>query len=40
MQLLETMKYPDVKGYVWYVDMNMIEAVKIFIPPPFIPDKV
>jgi ATP-dependent exoDNAse (exonuclease V) beta subunit len=27
MQLLETMKYPDVKGYVWYVDMDSIEEV-------------
>ncbi|MDR0725895.1 MAG: UvrD-helicase domain-containing protein [Prevotellaceae bacterium] len=27
VQLLETMKYPDVKGYVWYVDMDSIVEV-------------
>jgi ATP-dependent exoDNAse (exonuclease V) beta subunit len=29
MQLLETMKYPDVKGYVWYVDIDSIEEVQL-----------
>ncbi|MDR1593539.1 MAG: UvrD-helicase domain-containing protein [Prevotellaceae bacterium] len=28
MQLLEMMKYPNIKGYVWYVDMDTIEEVK------------
>jgi ATP-dependent exoDNAse (exonuclease V) beta subunit len=28
IQLLETMKYPNVKGYVWYVDMGIIEELK------------
>ncbi|MDR2287000.1 MAG: UvrD-helicase domain-containing protein [Prevotellaceae bacterium] len=27
MQLLETMKYPNVKGYVWYVDMDAIDEI-------------
>jgi predicted RecB family nuclease len=27
MQLLDTMKYPDVKGYVWYVDLDSIEEI-------------
>jgi ATP-dependent exoDNAse (exonuclease V) beta subunit len=27
MQLLETMKYPNVKGYVWYVDMDLIDEI-------------
>ncbi|MDR2026238.1 MAG: UvrD-helicase domain-containing protein [Prevotellaceae bacterium] len=27
MQLLELMKYPNIKGYVWYVDMDSIEEV-------------
>ncbi|MDR0384736.1 MAG: UvrD-helicase domain-containing protein [Prevotellaceae bacterium] len=25
IRLLETMKYPNVKGYLWYVDLNLIE---------------
>jgi ATP-dependent exoDNAse (exonuclease V) beta subunit len=27
LHLLEKMNYPNVKGYVWYVDMNVIEEV-------------
>ncbi|MDR1583733.1 MAG: UvrD-helicase domain-containing protein [Prevotellaceae bacterium] len=27
MQLLKMMKYPNIKGYVWYVDMNLIEEI-------------
>jgi ATP-dependent exoDNAse (exonuclease V) beta subunit len=27
MNLLELMKYPNVKGYVWYVDLNSIKEV-------------
>ncbi|MDR3246160.1 MAG: UvrD-helicase domain-containing protein [Prevotellaceae bacterium] len=27
VRLLEMMQYPDVKGYVWYVDMDAIEKV-------------
>ncbi|MDR1887323.1 MAG: UvrD-helicase domain-containing protein [Prevotellaceae bacterium] len=28
IRLLELMKYPNVKGYVWYVDMDSIENVR------------
>lgn len=27
MQLLETMKYPNIKGFVWYVDMDVIDEI-------------
>jgi hypothetical protein len=27
VRLLEMMQYPDVKGYVWYVDMDAVEKV-------------
>jgi ATP-dependent exoDNAse (exonuclease V) beta subunit len=29
MQLLELMKYPNIKGYVWYVDIDSIEEVHL-----------
>jgi ATP-dependent exoDNAse (exonuclease V) beta subunit len=29
MQLLEMMKYPNIKGYVWYVDMDSIEEIHL-----------